>query len=42
MTAFESAAAPGEGPPLHRHASEDEVLYVLKGRLRVKLEEAHA
>jgi quercetin dioxygenase-like cupin family protein len=38
LTVFESTAAPGEGPPLHRHASEDEVLYVLEGRLRVKLE----
>jgi quercetin dioxygenase-like cupin family protein len=39
LTAFESIAAPGEGPPLHRHASEDEVLYELQGRLRVRLEE---
>jgi quercetin dioxygenase-like cupin family protein len=39
LTVFESTPAPGEGPPLHRHAREDEVLYVLKGRLRVKLEE---
>jgi quercetin dioxygenase-like cupin family protein len=40
LTAFESTAAPGEGPPLHRHAGQDEVLYVLEGRLRVRLEEA--
>jgi quercetin dioxygenase-like cupin family protein len=39
VTAFESTPAPGEGPPLHLHASEDEVLYVLDGRLRVRLEE---
>ena len=39
MTAFESSAAPGEGPPLHRHLREDEVIYVLEGRLRVRLEE---
>jgi quercetin dioxygenase-like cupin family protein len=39
LTAFETTAAPGEGPPLHRHVSEDEVLYVLEGRLRVRLEE---
>lgn len=39
LTGFESTPAPGEGPPLHRHASEDEVLYVLRGRLRVRLEE---
>lgn len=35
LTAFESTAAPGEGPPLHRHLREDEVIYVLAGRLRV-------
>jgi quercetin dioxygenase-like cupin family protein len=39
MTAFESTPAPGEGPPLHRHPSQDEVIYVLAGRLRVRLEE---
>jgi len=39
LTAFESTPAPGEGPPLHLHASEDEVIYVLDGRLRVRLEE---
>jgi quercetin dioxygenase-like cupin family protein len=38
LTAFESTAAPGEGPPLHRHTSEDELLYVLQGRLRFRLE----
>jgi quercetin dioxygenase-like cupin family protein len=38
LTAFESTAPPGEGPPLHVHVNEDEVLYVLEGRLRVKLE----
>ena len=40
LTAFESIAAPGEGPPLHLHAGEDELIYVLEGRLRVRLEEA--
>jgi quercetin dioxygenase-like cupin family protein len=39
MTAFETGAAPGKGPPLHTHVREDEVLYVLQGRLRVRLEE---
>jgi quercetin dioxygenase-like cupin family protein len=39
LTAFESTAAPREGPPLHLHASEDEFIYVLEGRLRVRLEE---
>jgi quercetin dioxygenase-like cupin family protein len=38
-TAFETTAAPGQGPPLHTHAREDEMLYVLQGRLRVRLEE---
>jgi quercetin dioxygenase-like cupin family protein len=39
LTAFESSAAPGEGPPVHRHAREDEVIYVLEGQLRFKLDE---
>jgi quercetin dioxygenase-like cupin family protein len=39
LTAFESTAAPGEGPPLHRHPNQDEVIYMLAGRLRVRLEE---
>jgi quercetin dioxygenase-like cupin family protein len=39
LTAFESAAAPGEGPPFHRHLREDEAIYVLKGTLRVRLGE---
>jgi quercetin dioxygenase-like cupin family protein len=39
VTAFESTPAAGEGPPLHSHASEDEVIYVLAGRLRFKLDE---
>ena len=39
LTAFESVAAPGEGPPLHFHVSQDEVLYVLEGRFRVQLDD---
>jgi quercetin dioxygenase-like cupin family protein len=39
LTAFESAAAPGEGPPFHRHLREDETIYVLRGTLRVRLAE---
>ncbi len=39
LTAWESTAAPGEGPPLHRHVDEDEFMYVLEGRLRLRLEE---
>jgi quercetin dioxygenase-like cupin family protein len=40
VTAFQTTVAPGEGPPLHLHPSEDEVLYVLHGELRVRLEAA--
>jgi quercetin dioxygenase-like cupin family protein len=39
LTTFESAAAPGEGPPFHRHLREDEAIYVLRGTLRVRLNE---
>ena len=39
LTAFESAPGPGEGPPLHLHPDQDEVIYVLAGHLRVRLEE---
>ena len=37
MTAVETVAAPGQGPPLHVHRDQDEVIYVLEGALRVKL-----
>jgi quercetin dioxygenase-like cupin family protein len=37
LTAFENLIAPGEGPPLHTHANEDESLYVLEGEVRFKL-----
>lgn len=36
LTALETVAAPGEGPPLHVHA-EDELIYTLEGTFRVKL-----
>ena len=36
VTAVETVAAPGEGPPLHVH-EQDELIYLLEGRLRVKL-----
>jgi quercetin dioxygenase-like cupin family protein len=39
VTVFESTPAPGEGPPLHRHEEQDEVLYVLEGQFRVRLED---
>jgi quercetin dioxygenase-like cupin family protein len=37
LTAFETVVEPGEGPPLHTHANEDESLYVLDGEVRFKL-----
>jgi quercetin dioxygenase-like cupin family protein len=40
LTAWESTAAPGEGPPLHLHVNEDEFMYVLEGRLRFRLDES--
>lgn len=39
LTVFESIVARGEGPPLHAHADEHEVVYVLEGTLRLKLED---
>ena len=39
MTVFESVIAPGDGPPLHVHAQEDEVLYVLDGEFRFQMGE---
>lgn len=38
LTAFENVVPPGSGPPLHRHAEQDESWYVLEGRLRFKLD----
>lgn len=37
MLAFEASVPPGEGPPLHIHANEDEILYVLRGEFRFQL-----
>ena len=34
FTALENEIAPRQGPPLHRHPNEDEMYYVLGGRLR--------
>lgn len=39
MTVIQTIAAPGEGPPLHVHANDDEFICVLQGRLRVKFAE---
>jgi quercetin dioxygenase-like cupin family protein len=36
LTALETIAAPGEGPPLHVH-EQDELIYALEGSFRVKL-----
>ncbi len=33
LSASISSAPPGNGPPLHRHGREDELFYVLEGRL---------
>jgi quercetin dioxygenase-like cupin family protein len=38
LTAFENILAPGDGPPLHVHANEDEAWYVLEGELRFRLD----
>ncbi len=39
LTAFETVVAPGDGPPLHTHANEDETLFVLEGHVRFKLDD---
>ncbi|HET6867051.1 MAG TPA: quercetin 2,3-dioxygenase [Solirubrobacteraceae bacterium] len=39
FTALENVIPPGQGPPLHTHANEDEAWYVLEGELRFKLDE---
>src|SRR5436305_11100244 len=37
LTAIETSVAPGEGPPLHIHHDQDEVIYTLGGMFRIKL-----
>lgn len=37
LTALENVIPPGQGPPLHTHANEDESWYVIDGELRFKL-----
>lgn len=37
LTAFESSPAAGEGPPLHAHPDEDELIHFVSGHFRVKL-----
>lgn len=36
LTVFENIIAPKDGPPLHKHAREDEAWYILEGHLRFK------
>jgi mannose-6-phosphate isomerase-like protein (cupin superfamily) len=38
LTSFEFAPMAGEGPPLHLHENEDEVIYFVDGRFRVKID----
>jgi len=38
LTVLENTVAPGDGPPLHFHESEDEAWYVLEGTLRFRLD----
>jgi quercetin dioxygenase-like cupin family protein len=38
LTALENVIPPGEGPPMHVHAGEDEAWYVLEGELRFSLD----
>ena len=37
LTALEGLAAPGEGPPLHVHRNQDELIYTLEGRFSIRL-----
>ena len=39
LTVFEAANAPGQGPPLHVHSVLDEMIYVIDGTIRVRLED---
>ena len=39
LTVFENVIAPGDGPPLHVHAREDESWYVIEGQLRFRFDE---
>jgi quercetin dioxygenase-like cupin family protein len=40
LTAIRGEAAPGEGPPLHVHHDQDELIYTLEGRYRIRLGDA--
>lgn len=42
LTALEGVAAPGEGPPLHVHRGQDELIYTLEGRFDIRVgDEVH-
>jgi quercetin dioxygenase-like cupin family protein len=38
LTVLDVVVPPGQGPPLHLHAREDETIWVLEGDLRFKLD----
>jgi quercetin dioxygenase-like cupin family protein len=39
LSVFEAANAPTQGPPLHVHAALDELIYVIDGAIRVRLDD---
>ena len=39
LSAFETEAAPGEGPPFHAHDDTNEAIYFLEGAFRVRLDD---
>jgi quercetin dioxygenase-like cupin family protein len=39
FTVIENVLEPAAGPPVHRHLAEDELIRVMSGRLRVRLED---
>src|SRR5690349_14632410 len=42
LTAIENVIAPGDGPPLHVHANEDEAWWVIEGTLAFRIGERAA
>ena len=42
LTVVENEIAPGDGPPLHVHADEDEAWWIIEGELRFRLGEEEA
>src|SRR3954453_8858275 len=39
IAVFDSVIAPGNGPPLHVHKNDDEVIYVLEGSFRFLIDD---